>query len=113
MTAELERLLGEAAIVYSAQNYYCPGWTEVQIQHPKAEKGAAVPALLAACAMPGADVVACGDHLNDLGLLAVAARTIAPANAHPAILERADEVVPSNHEDGIVRHLLDRNGIAV
>lgn len=111
LTERLNELVGEVAIVYSARNYYCPGWTEVQVQHPKAEKGAAVPALLAASGMAGADVVACGDHLNDLGLFSVAKCSIAPANAHPAILELADEVVGSNGEDGVVRHLLDQHGI--
>jgi hydroxymethylpyrimidine pyrophosphatase-like HAD family hydrolase len=110
LTARLRELFGADAIVYSARNYYCPGWTEVQVQHPLAEKGAALPALLAACEMPDARVVACGDHLNDLGLFAAAQHRIAPANAHPEILEQADEVVAANTEDGVVRHLLQRHG---
>jgi hydroxymethylpyrimidine pyrophosphatase-like HAD family hydrolase len=55
-------------------------------------------------------VVACGDHLNDLGLFAVATHSIAPANAHPSVLSSATEVVGSNDEDGVVRHLLARHG---
>jgi hydroxymethylpyrimidine pyrophosphatase-like HAD family hydrolase len=101
--------MGDAAIVYSAPNYYCPGWTEVQVQHRAAEKGAALPALLGACGAVGAEVIVCGDHLNDLGLFTAAGRSIAPANAHPAVLERATEVVGSNDEDGVVRHLLERH----
>jgi hydroxymethylpyrimidine pyrophosphatase-like HAD family hydrolase len=111
-TDRLTELVGEGAIVYSAANYYWPGWTEVQVQHPKAEKGAAVPDLLGASGLTGADVIACGDHLNDLGLFAVAKRRIAPANAHPTILELADEVVGANADDGIVRHLLDRHSLS-
>ena len=87
---------------------YWPGWTEVTIQHRAAEKGAAVPALLEACDIPDAEVVACGDHLNDLSLFAAATHSIAPANAHPTVLENATEVVGSNDEDGIVRHLLGK-----
>lgn len=102
----LRAAVGEEAIVHSAPNYYCPGWTEVQVQHRLAEKGAAIPALLEACDAVDADVIACGDHLNDLGLFDVAAHSIAPANAHPVVLERATEVVASNDEDGVVRHLL-------
>lgn len=98
--------VGSEAIIHSAQNYYCPGWTEVQVQHHLAEKGAALPALLAACDCAEAHVVACGDHLNDLGLFAAAAHSIAPANAHPAVLKSATEVVASNDVDGVVRHLL-------
>ncbi len=109
LTERLGKLVGDAAVVYSARNYYCPGWTEVQVQDRAAEKGAAVPALLEACDAVGADVIACGDHLNDLGLFAVAERSIAPANAHPSVLEVATEVVASNDEDGIVRYLLDHH----
>jgi hydroxymethylpyrimidine pyrophosphatase-like HAD family hydrolase len=104
---ELRRCLGEAAIVHSARNYYCPGWTELQVQDRGAEKGAALPSLLTACDAEGAEVVACGDHLIDLGLFAAATRSIAPANAHPAVLDRATEIVGPNDEDGIVRYLLD------
>lgn len=111
LTDRLTELVGDVAMVYSARNYYCPGWTEVQVQHLKAEKGAAVADLLATGGLEGADVIACGDHLNDLGLFSVAAHRIAPANAHPEILRRADEVVGPNSEDGVVRHLLDRHGI--
>jgi hydroxymethylpyrimidine pyrophosphatase-like HAD family hydrolase len=109
LNESLQEAVGGEAVVYCAQNYYCPGWSEVQVQHRAAEKGAAVPALLAACGAVGADVVACGDHLNDLGLFAAATHSIAPTNAHPAVLESATEVVESNDEDGVVRHLLDRH----
>lgn len=105
----LDRALGEDAIVHGAANVYRPGWTEITIQHRAASKGAAIPALLAACGMPEAEVVACGDHLNDLSLFAAAARCLAPENAHPAVLEAATEVVASNDEDGIVRYLLERH----
>jgi 5-amino-6-(5-phospho-D-ribitylamino)uracil phosphatase len=102
---------GEGATVRAADNFYWPGWSEITVQHHAAEKGAALPALLEACDVADAEVVACGDHLNDLGLFAVAARGIAPANAHPSVLEVATEVVGSNDEDGIVRHLLERHAL--
>jgi 5-amino-6-(5-phospho-D-ribitylamino)uracil phosphatase len=112
LAERLKGLVGDAAIVYSARNYYCPGWTEVQVQHCTAEKGAALPALLEACGAVGTEVIACGDHLNDLGLFGAAGHSIAPANAHPAVLESATEVVASNDEDGVVRYLLERHGEA-
>jgi len=107
LTALLCASVGPEATVHSAANFYRPGWTEITIQHRAAAKGAAVPALLDACGVPGAEVVACGDHLNDLSLFAAAARSVAPANAHPSVLEAATDVVGSNDEDGIVRYLLD------
>jgi Cof subfamily protein (haloacid dehalogenase superfamily) len=106
LVERLRSALGEDATVHGSPNVYRPGWTEITIQHRAADKGAAVPALLAACEAPDAEVVACGDHLNDLPLFAAARRSVAPANAHPAVLEAATEVVASSDEDGIVRYLL-------
>jgi 5-amino-6-(5-phospho-D-ribitylamino)uracil phosphatase len=111
LAERLRRAVGDRAIVHSAANVYRPGWTEITVQHRDAVKGAAIPALLAACGSTGADVVACGDHLNDLSMFAVAARSIAPANAHPEVLASATQVVDSNDEDGIVRHLLNRHAL--
>lgn len=44
--------IGAAARVHAAGNMYWPGWTEITVSHRAAEKGAAVPALLQACAIP-------------------------------------------------------------
>ena len=109
LTDRLRGAIGAAARVHAAGNMYWPGWTEITVSHHAAEKGAAIPALLEACALPDAEVIACGDHLNDLGLFAAAVHRIAPANAHAAVLESATEIVESNDEDGVVRHLLDRH----
>lgn len=107
LTERLREAIGGGAFVHSAANVYWPGWTEITVQHLNAAKGTAIPALLAACGKVGANVIACGDHLNDLSMFAVATRSIAPANAHPEVLERATEIVGSNDEDGIVRYLMD------
>lgn len=112
LAGRLRRITGDGAIVHGAANVYWPGWTEITVQHRDAVKGAAIPALLAACGSAGADVVACGDHLNDLSMFAVAAHSVAPANAHPQVLESAAEVVASNDEDGIVRYLLARHALS-
>ena len=46
-------------------------------------------------------VVAFGDMPNDLPMLEWAGRGIAVANAHPEVLEAADEVTASNDDDGV------------
>ena len=109
LVERLREAVDGGAIVHGADNVYWPGWIEITVQHRAAAKGAAIPALLAACGSTGVDVIACGDHLNDLSMFAVAAQSIAPSNAHPEVLGSATEVVRSNDEDGIVRHLLDRH----
>jgi Cof subfamily protein (haloacid dehalogenase superfamily) len=60
--------------------------------------------LAAVCAEHGrdaADVVAFGDMPNDLPMLAWAGHAVAVANAHPEVLEAADEVTATNDEDGV------------
>ncbi len=112
LTRRLREVVGPDAIVHSQSNTYSPGWTEILVQHGAAEKGAAVPALLEACDAGDGAIVACGDQLNDLGMFAVAARSIAPANAHPSVRDAATEVVDSNDNDGIVRYLLDQHALS-
>ncbi|SDB80781.1 hypothetical protein GA0111570_103101 [Raineyella antarctica] len=53
---------------------------------------------------PG-QVVALGDGLNDLDMLAWAGRGIAVANAEPELLAAADEVAPGCDEDGFAQVL--------
>jgi Cof subfamily protein (haloacid dehalogenase superfamily) len=109
LTRRLAEIVGSGATVHGQSNTYCLGWTEILVQHPLAQKGAAIPALLEACGGDGASVIACGDHLNDLGMFEVAESSIAPSNAHPDVRASATEVVASNDEDGIVRHLISRH----
>ncbi|THA51691.1 HAD family hydrolase [Streptomyces sp. A1136] len=106
-TATLEAALTGAAGVMAAANRYVPGWTEIQIAHPEAEKGLAVRGLARDAGLADARLTVYGDHLNDLPMFAVAERAIAPANAHPHVLARASVVTAANDEDGIVRYLLD------
>jgi hydroxymethylpyrimidine pyrophosphatase-like HAD family hydrolase len=46
-------------------------------------------------------VLAIGDMPNDVPMLQWAGRAYAVANAHPAVIEVADEVVGSNDEDAV------------
>lgn len=47
------------------------------------------------------EVVAVGDMPNDVPMLKWAGGAFAVANAHPAVLAVADEVLPSNDDDGV------------
>jgi len=111
LVMQLRTQLAETAIVHAAQHIYCTGWTEIGIQHPQADKGHAVPEVLELTDLRGSTVIACGDHLNDLGMFAVADESIAPANAHAMVLAAATSAVASNDEDGVIRWLLSRVGL--
>lgn len=51
------------------------------------------------------EVLAFGDMPNDLAMLEWAGRSVAVANAHPAVRAIADEITASNDDDGVARVL--------
>ncbi|MBM2616954.1 HAD family phosphatase [Actinoplanes sp. LDG1-06] len=53
------------------------------------------------------EVVAFGDMPNDIPMLAWAGHGVALGNAHPALKEVADEIGPTNDEDGVANYLAD------
>jgi HAD superfamily hydrolase (TIGR01484 family) len=57
--------------------------------------------------LPPDRVVAFGDMPNDIPMLTWAGHGVAMGNAHPAVCAVADEVCPTNDEDGVA-HVLDR-----
>ena len=66
-------------------------------------KSTAVEALLTDAGHSGESAVVFGDMPNDLCLFAWSGWACAVANAHPLLLEAADEIVPSNDDDGVER----------
>ncbi len=76
-------------------------------------KEAALADLTAASGVEAMSVAAFGDHVTDVGMLRWAGLGVAPANAHRAALEAADEVTASNDEDGVaivLERLVSRAG---
>ncbi|GID29083.1 HAD family hydrolase [Paractinoplanes brasiliensis] len=57
------------------------------------------------------EVVAFGDMPNDIPMLTWAGHSVAMGNAHPALKEVADEVGPTNDEDGVALYLADLYGL--
>jgi Cof subfamily protein (haloacid dehalogenase superfamily) len=88
-------VVGERAAVSVAGEWV------VEINVAGVNKGAALEELAAELGVAAKDVVAFGDYPNDLPMLAWAGTSIAPGNAHPDVLEEADEVTAPNDEDGV------------
>ncbi len=65
-----------------------------------ATKGAAAAALAEDLGFEASDTAAIGDQMNDRSLLLWTGHAIAMGNAHPDILELADEVTARNTDDG-------------
>ena len=100
-----EALRGDPALsVLFQEEIYRPGEFWLEIAHRDATKAHAATWLkeYLGCG----EMVAFGDGLNDLPLLAAADRRCAVANAVPALREAADLVIPSNEEGGVAQFLL-------
>jgi Cof subfamily protein (haloacid dehalogenase superfamily) len=79
------------------------GLDVVDITPTQTSKAVAVAREMAALGCAPEATVVFGDMPNDLPLFDWAGWACAVANAHPRVLEAADEVVPSNDADGVAR----------
>lgn len=77
----------------------------VDITPAGVDKGAGVRALAARLGIPMDQVLAIGDSRNDLPLFAVAGRVAAPANAHPEVRARSDDVASEPYGRGVLEIL--------
>lgn len=73
----------------------------VEISPPGVTKASGLAEVAGRLAVPAAAVVAFGDMPNDVEMLRWAGHGVAMGNAHPALLEVADEVTSSNAEEGL------------
>jgi Cof subfamily protein (haloacid dehalogenase superfamily) len=73
----------------------------LEFAHPDVSKGAGLEFVANRLGFTAAETVGGGDGENDRELLDWSGYAVAVANAHEDILERADLVVPSVHEEGI------------
>jgi Cof subfamily protein (haloacid dehalogenase superfamily) len=73
----------------------------LEISAAGVSKATGLAVLAAEHGVDAADVVAFGDMPNDLPMLTWAGLGVAVANAHPSVLEVADEVTASHDDDGV------------
>jgi Cof subfamily protein (haloacid dehalogenase superfamily) len=95
IAAVARELAGDAASVYIS------GTWVVEMSAAGVNKAAALAEVCEERGIAANDVIAFGDYLNDLPMLAWAGHAVAVANAHPDVLDAADEVTASNDEDGV------------
>jgi Cof subfamily protein (haloacid dehalogenase superfamily) len=82
------------------------GLNYVEICPPGVDKGTGLAVVAQSIGVDPADVLVFGDMPNDLPMFAWAGWSrVAVANAHPSILDVADEVTLSNDEDGVAVYL--------
>jgi len=73
----------------------------VEVMAPGVSKRSALERLADGLGLTAESVVAFGDQLTDVGMLEWAGHGVAMANASPEALAVADEVAPSNDDDGV------------
>lgn len=83
------------------------GDTNLEFNHPEAQKGIALENLANRLGIDMKDVLALGDNWNDASMLQSAGRGIAMGNASEGIKELADAVTKSNIEDGVATAIED------
>jgi Cof subfamily protein (haloacid dehalogenase superfamily) len=82
------------------------GLNYVEICPPGVDKGTGLAVVAQAVGVDPADVLVFGDMPNDLPMFAWAGWSrVAVANAHPSVLDVADEVTLTNDQDGVAVYL--------
>lgn len=79
--------------------------TLLEISAAGVSKASALARLCEQSGIAREEVIAFGDMPNDIPMLAWAGHAVAVANAHPEVIEVADEVTASNDEAGVARVL--------
>ncbi|ACU95217.1 hypothetical protein SAMN02982918_1599 [Saccharomonospora viridis] len=77
----------------------------IEIGAPGVTKASGLAEIAELFGVADTDVIAFGDMPNDLPMLEWAGHGVAVANAHPTVLEAADEVTASNAEHGVAQVL--------
>jgi Cof subfamily protein (haloacid dehalogenase superfamily) len=73
----------------------------LEISAPGVTKATGLAQLASSHGIAADEVLAVGDMPNDVPMLEWAGRSYAVANAHPAVVEAADEVIGSNDDDAV------------
>ena len=102
----VSKTLGDAAVATHSSTSAL-----VEISAAGVTKAAGLAWLCEREGIPQDRVLAFGDMPNDVPMMTWAGRSVAMANAHPAVREVADEETLSNDEDGVAAYLAEVYGL--
>ncbi len=112
--AELNQLFRQLMARYPNQisgyvqaNHYMHPWHWMAIHHISSQKSYGIQAMQEMCGLTDVELVVFGDQNNDLPMIQSASRGIAMGNADPEVVEAADFSIGPNHQDSVVKFILD------
>lgn len=98
---DVDRLAAAAREIAGGALGFVNGGGIVEIVPAGLSKATGLAQVAELVAVPAAEAVSFGDMPADIPMLAWTAHGVAVANAHPEVLAAADEIAPSNNEDGV------------
>ncbi len=101
----LQKTFPDDLNLYFAEDISDPGYYWLQAFHAEANKGSMVKRLAKKQGFALEQVVVFGDYLNDLEMFHIAGRALAVENALAKVKNAADEIIPSNAEQGVLQYL--------
>lgn len=101
MTSEAMAEVAEAVLGGQVGITFSTGDGLLELSRADISKGSGLAAVARDHGVPASGVIAFGDMPNDLPMLAWAGHGVAMANAHPSVLDVADEVTAPHYEDGV------------
>ncbi|NQU10136.1 HAD hydrolase family protein [bacterium] len=104
---ELAATLGDAVRLLLFPEEYFPPWHWLAVYAAGATKAHALAVVAADLGIALEEVTVFGDQINDIPMFEECGHAVAVANAAPALLEHADEVIGPNGQDSVVRYLVD------
>jgi Cof subfamily protein (haloacid dehalogenase superfamily) len=103
---QLDRAFEEIAPRFSGLNVIRSSIEFIDIFHRQASKGNALREACETYGISKGDVIAFGNYFNDLDMIEYAGTGIAMDNSPEEVKRAADQIAPSNNEDGVARTLV-------
>ena len=100
-----KHLEGPLAVILSGEHW-------VDVMKPGVNKGCAMRGIQQKLGISPEECMAFGDYLNDCELLQAVGESYAMENAHPALKKLARYIAPGNDDNGVMRVVRERLGLA-
>ena len=105
LQAALIEQFGDAVETHVADDLYQPDWPWMSVHDRRASKDQAIATLAERYGLAAREIVAFGDHVNDVSMLRAAHRGIAMGNAIDAVKREAQAVIGHHAEDSVLRFI--------